>query len=58
MNSAFSADRSGAEASSAAGGLSLDPGQSELVSALATSGARVQVALSHTGADYVFVEAK
>jgi hypothetical protein len=33
----------------AAGGLSLDPGQSELVSALATSGARVQVALAPAG---------
>jgi hypothetical protein len=33
----------------AAAGLSLDPGQSELVSALATSGARVQVALAPAG---------
>ena len=33
----------------AAAGLSLDPGQAELVSALATSGARVQVALAPAG---------
>jgi len=33
----------------AAAGLPLDPGQSELVSALATSGARVQVALAPAG---------